>query len=194
VLKTIFGLVPLNSGKVLWHGKEIKLASYEIAQKGISFVPQGRRVFNHLTIEENLEIGGFNIRDKNELKKRIAEVMETFSVLKERRKSKAATLSGGQQQMLALARGLITKPKLLLLDEPSLGLSPKIVKEVFMKIKEINEKHKTTILIVEHNIKSLLTIASRGYVIDKGKVVVGGASQKLFESGVLEKVFMGKSI
>jgi branched-chain amino acid transport system ATP-binding protein len=194
MLKTIFGLVPLNSGKVLWHGKEIKLVSYEIAQKGISFVPQGRRVFNHLTIEENLEIGGFNIRDKNELKKRIAEVMETFSVLKERRKDKAATLSGGQQQMLALARGLITKPKLLLLDEPSLGLSPKIVKEVFMKIKEINEKHKTTILIVEHNIKSLLSIASRGYVLDKGKVVVGGSSQKLFESGVLEKVFMGKSI
>jgi branched-chain amino acid transport system ATP-binding protein len=194
VLKTIFGLVPLNSGKVLWYGKEIKLASYEIAQKGISFVPQGRRVFDHLTIEENLEIGGFNIRDKNELKKRIAEVMETFSVLKEKRKAKAATLSGGQQQMLALARGLITKPKLLLLDEPSLGLSPKIVKEVFMKIKEINEKHKTTILIVEHNIKSLLSIASRGYVLDKGKVVVEDASQKLFESGVLEKVFMGKSI
>jgi branched-chain amino acid transport system ATP-binding protein len=194
VLKTIFGLVPLNSGKVLWQGKEIKLASHEIAQKGISFVPQGRRVFSHLTIEENLEIGGFNIRDKNELKRRIAEVMETFSVLKEKCKAKAATLSGGQQQMLALARGLMTKPKLLLLDEPSLGLSPKIVKEVFMKIKEINEKHKTTILIVEHNIKSLLSIASRGYVLDKGKVAAEDASQKLFERGVLEKVFMGKSI
>jgi len=194
VLKTIFGLAPIRSGKVLWHEKEIKPASHEIAQRGISFVPQGRRVFSHLTIEENLEIGGFNVSDKNELKRRIAEVMETFSVLKEKRKAKAGTLSGGQQQMLALARGLMTEPKILLLDEPSLGLAPKIVKEVFAKIREINEKHKTAILIVEHNIKSLLSIASRGYILDKGKVVVEDASQKLFESGILEKIFMGKSI
>jgi len=96
--------------------------------------------------------------------------------------------------MLALARGLMTEPKVLLLDEPSLGLAPKIVKEVFVKIKEINEKHKTAILVVEHNIKSLLNIASRGYVLDKGKIVAKDASQKLLESGILEKMFMGKSI
>lgn len=194
ILKTIFGLAPIHSGKVLWHEKEIRPVSYEVAQRGISFVPQGRRVFSHLTIEENLEIGGFIVSDKNELKRRIAEVMETFSVLKEKREAKAGTLSGGQQQMLALARGLMTEPKILLLDEPSLGLAPKIVKEVFAKIKEINEKHKTAILVVEHNIKSLLGIASRGYVLDKGKVVAKDASQKLLESGILEKIFVGKSV
>jgi branched-chain amino acid transport system ATP-binding protein len=193
-LKTIFGLAPIHSGKVLWHEKEIKPVSHEVAQKGISFVPQGRRVFSHLTIEENLEIGGFIVSDKKELKRRIAEVMETFPVLKQKLKAKAGTLSGGQQQMLALARGLMTEPKVLLLDEPSLGLAPKIVKEVFAKIREINEKHKTAILVVEHNIKSLLDIASRGYVLDKGKIVAKDASQKLLESGILEKVFVGKSV
>ena len=194
ILKTIFGLAPIHSGKILWHEKEIKPVSHEVVQRGISFVPQGRRVFSHLTIEENLEIGGFIVSDKKELKRRIVEVMETFPVLKQRCKAKAGTLSGGQQQMLALARGLMIEPKVLLLDEPSLGLAPKIVKEVFAKIKEINEKHKTTILVVEHNIKSLLDIASRGYVLDKGKVVAKDASQKLLESGILEKVFVGKSV
>lgn len=193
ILKTIFGLAPTHSGKVLWLEKEIKPVSHEVVQRGISFVPQGRRVFSHLTIEENLEIGGFIVSDKKELKRRIAEVMETFPVLKQKCKAKAGTLSGGQQQMLALARGLMNEPKVLLLDEPSLGLAPKIAKEVFAKIKEINEKHKTAILVVEHNIKSLLDIASRGYVLDKGKVVAKDASQKLLESGILEKVFMGKS-
>jgi branched-chain amino acid transport system ATP-binding protein len=192
ILKTIFGLAPIHSGKVLWHEKEIKPVSHEVVQRGISFVPQGRRVFSHLTIEENLEIGGFIVSDKKELKRRIAEVMETFPVLKQKRKAKAGTLSGGQQQMLALARGLMTEPKVLLLDEPSLGLTPKIVKEVFAKIKEINEKHKTTILIVEHNIKSLLGIASRGYILNTGKVVAQDTSQKLLKSDILKKVFMAK--
>lgn len=194
ILKTIFGLTPIYSGKVLWHKEEIAPVSYEVVQKGIAFVPQGRRVFSNLTVEENLEIGGFIVGDKKELKRRIAEVMETFSVLKQKRKAKAGTLSGGQQQMLALARGLVTEPKILLLDEPSLGLAPKIVKEVFVKIKEINERHKTAIMVVEHNIKSLLDIASRGYVLDKGKVVAKDTSQKLLESGVLERVFVGKSV
>lgn len=194
ILKTIFGLAPVHAGKVLWHGKEITPISHEVVQRGISFVPQGRRVFSHLTVEENLEIGGFIVGNKQELKRRIAEVMETFPALKQKRKVKAGTLSGGQQQMLALARGLMIEPRVLLLDEPSLGLAPKIVKEVFAKIKEINEKHKTAIMVVEHNIKSLLNIASRGYVLDKGKVVAKDTSQKLLESGVLEKVFIGKPV
>ncbi len=194
ILKTIFGLAPIYSGKVLWHGKEITPISHEVVQKGIAFVPQGRRVFSHLTIEENLEIGGFIVSDKKELRRRIAEVMETFPVLKQKRKVKAGTLSGGQQQMLALARGLMIEPKVLLLDEPSLGLAPKIVKEIFVKIKEINNKHKTAILVVEHNIKSLLDIASRGYVLDKGRVVAEDTSKNLVTSGILERVFMGKSI
>jgi branched-chain amino acid transport system ATP-binding protein len=194
ILKTIFGLAPIHSGKVLWHEKEIKPISYEVVQRGIAFVPQGRRVFSHLTVEENLEIGGFIVGNKQELKKRIAEVMETFPMLKQKRRTKAGTLSGGQQQMLALARGLMPDPKILLLDEPSLGLAPKIVKEVFAKIREINEKHKTTIMVVEHNIKSLLEIAHRAYVLDKGKVVAKDISQKLLESGVLERVFVGKTV
>ena len=193
ILKTIFGLAPVHSGKVLWHEKEITPISHEVVQRGIAFVPQGRRVFSHLTIEENLEIGGFIVGDKKELRRRIAELMETFPALKQKRKAKAGMLSGGQQQMLALARGLMIEPKVLLLDEPSLGLAPKIVKEVFAKIKEINEKHQTAIMVVEHNIKSLLDIASRGYVLDKGKVVAKGASQKILESGILERVFVGKS-
>ena len=194
ILKTIFGLTPIDSGQVLWHEKSFQPISYQAVQRGISFVPQGRRVFAHLTVEENLEIGGFIVSDKIELKRRIDEVMETFPVLQHKRKAKAGTLSGGQQQMLALARGLMTDPKVLLLDEPSLGLAPKIVKEVFANIKEINEKHQTAIMVVEHNIKSLLGIAQRAYVLDKGKIVAQDKSQKFLESDILEKVFMGRAL
>lgn len=194
ILKAIFGLVPIHSGKILWHEKEITPISYEIVQRGIAFVPQGRRVFGHLTIEENLEIGGFVVGDKKELGRRIAEVMETFPVLKQKRKAKAGTLSGGEQQMLALARGLMTEPRVLLLDEPSLGLAPKIVKEVFAKIKEVNERHRTAIMVVEHNIRSLLNIACRGYVLDKGRVVSEDTSANLLKSGILERVFLGKAV
>lgn len=192
ILKSIFGLVPIHSGSVLWHQRPIKPISHQMASMGIAFVPQGRRVFTHLTVEENLEIGGFLVKDRVELKRRIEEIMETFPVLKQKRRAKSGTLSGGQQQMLALARGLMTDPKVLLLDEPSLGLAPKIVKEVFLKIKEVNEKHKTAIAVVEHNIKSLLEIAGRAYVLDKGRVVYKDISQKLLKSDILEKVFLGK--
>ena len=192
ILKAIFGLAPISNGSVRWHEKEFKPVSYEVVEKGIAFVPQGRRVFTHLTVEENLEMGGFMVKDKKELKRRIGEVMETFPVLNHKRKSKSGALSGGEQQMLALARGLMADPKVLLLDEPSLGLAPKIVKEVFRKIKEINERHKTAIMVVEHNIKSLLEVASRAYVLDKGRVVAHGPSKKIGESNILEKIFTGK--
>ena len=192
ILKTILGLTFIQDGFVLWHEQKIRPIPHDMVGLGIAFVPQGRRVFTHLTVEQNLEIGGFMIKDKAELRRRIKEVMETFPILKEKRKFKSGTLSGGQQQMLALARGLMIDPKVLLLDEPSLGLAPKIVKEVFQKIKEINQKHKTAIFIVEHNIKSLLDIASRVYVLDKGKIVIEGNSKGLLESGKLEKVFLGK--
>lgn len=192
ILKAIFGLAPISLGAILWHGSNVNPVSYEMVGRGISFVPQGRRVFTHLTVEENLEIGGYVVSDKKELQRRIGEVMQTFPVLKTKRKKKSGHLSGGEQQMLALARGLVTDPKVLLLDEPSLGLAPKIVKEVFLKIKEINERHQTAILVVEHNIKSLLQIVNRAYILDKGRVVKEGEPMELVKSGILEKVFLGK--
>jgi len=192
ILKTIFGLVPLASGNVFWHEKQVNPISYEMVERGISYVPQGRRVFKSLTVKENLEIGAYTVKSKNEIKERLEEVLETFPALKLKINDKSGGLSGGQQQMLAIARGLMTDPRVLLLDEPTLGLSPKIVKEVFEKIKEINEKHKTTILIVEHNIKSVLNIVDRAYILDKGKVVVSDTSENLKNSDILEKVFTGK--
>lgn len=192
VLKTIFGLAPIDSGEVLWHGKKITPVAHEVVARGISFVPQGRRVFSHLTVLENLEIGGYTVVDKVLVRERIAEVLETFPALKHKIKAKSGSLSGGQQQMLAIARGLMTEPKVLLLDEPSLGLAPKIVKEVFEIIKRINERHKTAVLVVEHNVKSLFEIVNRAYVLDKGAVVAEGKPRELIASGIFEKVLLGK--
>lgn len=192
ILKAIFGLAPISMGSVLWHESTVRPVSYEMVERGISFVPQGRRVFSQLTIEENLEIGGVIVRDKKELRRRINEVMELFPVLHHKRSRKSGQLSGGEQQMLALARGLVTDPKVLLLDEPTLGLAPKIVKEVFEKIKEINNRHKTAIFVVEHNIKSLLEIVHRAYILDKGRVIKEGEPSGLMKSGILEKIFLGK--
>ena len=191
ILKAIFGLAAIESGKILWHGKEILPLAKEMVDRGISYVPQGRRVFQHLTIKENLEIGAYTVPDKNIIKQRIVEVLEMFPALKVKMNELSGHLSGGQQQMLAIARGLMTDPHLLLLDEPSLGLAPKIVKEVFQKIKQINEARKTSIIIVEHNLKSVNEIAHRTYVLDKGKVVAEGITTNLMASGILEKVFLG---
>ena len=192
VLKTIFGLVKANEGQILWHQKPLAPIPYEIVNLGIAFVPQGRRVFRFLTVDENLEVGGYIIKDKKELKRRKEEILDIFPALKAKRKVRSGHLSGGQQQMLAIGRGLMVGPKVLLLDEPSLGLAPKIVKEVFEKIKEINERHKTAIVIVEHNLKSLLEIVDRAYVLDKGKIVAEDSGQAIIRSDILEKVFLGK--
>lgn len=211
VLKAIFGLAPIESGQVFWEGQSFIPVSHEVVRRGVSFVPQGRRVFRHLTVFENLEIGGFTLTAtspdsgsnssatksggravRNLRTERIDNVLEIFPALKLKLKSKSGSLSGGQQQMLAIARGLMTDPKILLLDEPSLGLAPKIVKEVFAKIKEINQRRKTAIVVVEHNLKSLLEITDRAYVLDKGKVAAEGKPQELISAGVLEKVFLGK--
>ena len=191
ILKTIFGLVPIEFGEVRWHGARISPVPHEVVRRGIAYVPQGRRVFRHLTVEENLEIGGYALHDKRLIKERLREVLGIFPVLKEKRKAKSGTLSGGQQQMLAIARGLMVEPKILLLDEPSLGLAPKIVKEVFAKIKEINVRHKTAIIVVEHNIRSLFQFVDRVYVLAKGKVLSEGKPEKILSSGVLEKAFLG---
>ncbi|MEK7390572.1 MAG: ABC transporter ATP-binding protein [Patescibacteria group bacterium] len=194
ILKAIFGLAPIESGKVSWHEIQVKPVSHEMVERGISFVPQGRRVFRNLSVLENLEIGGWSVKNAREIKERIAEALEIFPALKHKIKDKSGSLSGGQQQMLAVARGLMNDPKVLLLDEPSLGLAPKIVTEVFEKIREINERRKTAIMVVEHNITSLLKIAARAYVLDKGKIVAEDKPQSIINSKVLEKVFLGQPV
>ena len=193
VLKALFGLAPIETGKIYWHGKKIIPKSHEIVQRGISFVPQGRQVFKSLSVYENLEMGGYFIESRNVLKSRIEGVLDIFPDLRKKLKENAGNLSGGQQQMLAIARGLISDPKILLLDEPSLGLAPKIVKEVFQKIKEINERRDTAIMIVEHNLHSVLSIVDRAYLLDKGLIVEEDTPDKIINSGVLEKIFLGKS-
>ncbi len=193
VLRVIFGLAPIEKGEVRWHGSVILPNTHEMVERGVSFVPQGRRVFTHLTVLENLEMGGFVIRDKRILKERVSEALDLFPMLKSKLKAKSGTLSGGGQQMVALARGLITDPKVLLLDEPSLGLAPKLVREVFEKIYEIHKQRGVAIIIVEHNIKSLLHIVSRAYVFDKGSVIREGKAKSIVDSGILERVFLGKS-
>ncbi|HEY4493736.1 MAG TPA: ABC transporter ATP-binding protein [Candidatus Paceibacterota bacterium] len=191
VLKALFGITPISHGQVLWQEQKVSPKPHEMVKRGISFVPQGRQIFGSLSVYENLQMGGFSLSDTSDLGSRIDEVLRFFPMLKEKRKARANTLSGGQQQMLAIARGLVTDPKLLLLDEPTLGLAPKIVKEVFEKIKEINRERKIAILVVEHNIVSLLEVVHRGYVLDHGKIIKHGSSQELKSSGILDKIFVG---
>ena len=150
VLKAVMGLAPVVNGTVYWRDKPLMAATHEIVKEGISFVPQGRRVFTHLSIAENLEMGCLHLEDRIEKQRRLDSVMELFPILYEKRRDLASQMSGGQQQMLALGRGLMASPDLLLLDEPTLGLAPIIVKEVFEKVKEISDRLDTTIFVVEH--------------------------------------------
>ena len=191
VLKAIMGLAPVVSGTVLWRGIPLLAATHQIVKEGISFVPQGRRVFTHLNIEENLEMGCLYLNDRDERERRKESVMEVFPVLREKRRDLASQMSGGQQQMLALGRGLMAAPEVLLLDEPTLGLAPAIVKETFQKISEISRVFETTIFVVEHNIKGVLDIVDRAYVLDKGKVVHDGTPETVRETDILTQVFLG---
>lgn len=190
VLKAVFGLIPIHSGSVLWRGHAIVPVPHESSERGIAFVPQGRRVFPNLTVLENLEVGGIASGvDKQVIKERLVEVSELFPVLSSKLRKVGHTLSGGEQQMLAFGRALMNNPAVLLLDEPSLGLSPKFVEEIFEKIREINERRKLSVLVVEHNIQSLLRVATRGYLLDKGKVVMEGGSRELIDSDAVKKIF-----
>ena len=193
VLKAIMGLAPVVAGEVLWRQERLAAATHEIVKEGIAFVPQGRRVFTHLTIEENLEMGCLHLKDKAEKNRRLDEVMRIFPILQGKRRDLASQMSGGQQQMLALGRGLMAGPDVLLLDEPTLGLAPIVVKEVFERISEISETLKTTIMIVEHNIKGVLDIVDRTYVLDKGRVAFTGTPHAIRETDILTQVFLGKS-
>ena len=191
VLKAIMGLAPVVGGEVYWRQRRLEAATHEIVKEGISFVPQGRRVFTHLTVEENLEMGCLYLEDRAEKTRRLESVMELFPILHQKRDDLASQMSGGQQQMLALGRGLMAAPEVLLLDEPTLGLAPIVVKEVFQKVAEISDKLSTTILVVEHNIKGVLEIVDRAYVLDKGRVVHDGTPHSVRESDILTQVFLG---
>ena len=193
VLKAVMGLAPVVSGQVHWRQRPLAAATHEIVKEGIAFVPQGRRVFTHLTITENLEMGCIYLGDRAEKANRLDAVMELFPALYEKRKDMASAMSGGQQQMLALGRGLMASPELLLLDEPTLGLAPIIVKEVFEKVAEISERLDTTIMVVEHNIKGVLDIVDRAYVLDKGTVVHNGTPESIRETDILTQVFLGSA-
>ncbi len=191
VLKAIMGLAPVVGGEVYWRQERLEAATHEIVKEGISFVPQGRRVFTHLTVEENLEMGCLYLEDSAEKARRLESVMELFPILHQKRDDLASQMSGGQQQMLALGRGLMAAPEVLLLDEPTLGLAPIVVKEVFQKVAEISDRLSTTILVVEHNIKGVLEIVDRAYVLDKGRVVHDGTPHSVRESDILTQVFLG---
>lgn len=191
ILKSIFGLVKIKSGSIHLHEKLIHPIPHEMVLKGIAFVPQGRRTFAHLTVEENLVIGGYILKNKKLIQERINEVLTLFPLIAHKRHMACKTLSGGQQQMVAIARGLMTKPDILLLDEPSLGLAPKVVKEVFDVIEKINALQGTAIMVVEHNLTSLLQIAHRGYLMESGRLVMEAPADKLKGSGAIERVLLG---
>ena len=193
VLRAIMGLAPVVGGKVYWQQNLLQAETHEIVKEGIAFVPQGRRVFTHLTIEENLEMGCLHLKDRREKERRLDSVMELFPILHRKRRDLASEMSGGQQQMLALGRGLMAGPDALLLDEPTLGLAPIVVKEVFQKVYEISARLAVTIFIVEHNIKGVLDIVDRAYVLDKGRVVHDGTPQPVRDTGILTQVFLGAS-
>ena len=192
VLKAIMGLAPVVAGDIYWRQEPLIAATHEIVKEGIAFVPQGRRVFTHLSIEENLEMGCLYLNNAAEKARRLDSVMELFPILHQKRRDVASQMSGGQQQMLALGRGLMAAPDVLLLDEPTLGLAPVVVKEVFQKVAEISERLNTTIMVVEHNIKGVLDIVDRAYVLDMGRVVHDGTPQSVQETDILTQVFLGK--
>ena len=193
VLKAVMGLAPVVSGTVYWRQQPLAAETHEIVKEGIAFVPQGRRVFTHLSIAENLEMGCIYLNDRVEKARRLNSVMELFPILYEKRGDLASQMSGGQQQMLALGRGLMASPELLLLDEPTLGLAPIIVREVFQKVAEISDRLNTTIVVVEHNIKGVLDIVDRAYVLDKGAVVHNGTPQSIRDTDILTQVFLGSA-
>ncbi|HWR28221.1 MAG TPA: ABC transporter ATP-binding protein [Negativicutes bacterium] len=191
ILRTISGLLRAKSGDVVFEGNSIaSMPAEDIVRKGISQVPEGRRIFANMTVEENLEMGAYIRTDKDGIRKDIDKVFERFSRLGERRSQIAGTLSGGEQQMLAIGRGLMSQPRLMLLDEPSMGLAPLLVKEIFSIIKEINASG-TTILLVEQNAHMALSIAHHAYVLETGRITLSGTAKELSESEAVRKAYLG---
>ncbi|MGM9926784.1 MAG: ABC transporter ATP-binding protein [Bacillus sp. (in: firmicutes)] len=191
LLKTISGLLKPKHGEVVFEDKLIGgKAAQSIVKLGISHVPEGRRVFANMSVEENLQLGAFLRKDKEGIKQEMTRVYELFPRLFERKKQLSGTLSGGEQQMLAMGRALMAKPKLLLLDEPSMGLAPLLVKQIFNIIEEIN-KTGTTILLVEQNANLALSIANRAYVVETGRIVLSGNANELIASEEIKMAYLG---
>src|SRR5690625_429015 len=191
ILNTISGLIQPTSGEILYKDQPItKASTRDIVASGISQVPEGRRVFSGMTVKENLDMGAFLRKDRSKVQKDLKRVYESFPILKERLGQDAATLSGGEQQMLAMGRALLSDPELLLLDEPSMGLAPLFIREIFNIIEEISERG-TTILVVEQNANIALEISDRGYVIETGKIVASGSAQELLDSDEVQKAYLG---
>ncbi len=197
--RSIVGLVPLKAGKIIFNGIAIRssdgfnISTDNIIRMGISLVPEGRRVFSDMTVRENLEMGAYIIKDKKKIEDRLELVFSLFPILKDRQKQKAGLLSGGEQQMLSISRAIMSYPKLLLLDEPSLGLAPLVVKDIFEILKRINLEEKVSICLVEQNARLALKISNRGYVIETGKIVLTDESKKLIENPRVKSAYLGES-
>ena len=190
ILKTVAGLLSSRTGSIEFMGEKLgSIPAHKIVTKGLALVPEGRQVFLQMTVEENLEMGAFT-RPKAEIAASIADVYERFPRLKERRRQIAGTLSGGEQQMLAMGRALMSKPTLMMLDEPSMGLAPILVEQIFDIVQELN-RHGTTILLVEQNAQMALSVAHRGYVLETGKIVTTGSGEELLEDEAVKKAYLG---
>jgi len=193
-LKAIMGLVNKAKGKILYGDEDLtNLTTEEIVKRGIVLVPEGRHVFSNLTVEENLILGAYTIRDKKTIQDNMSDVYDLFPRLKERSWQKAGTLSGGEQQMLAIGRALMIKPKVIMMDEPSLGLAPILVNEVFNIIKRLNEQG-NTILLVEQNAKKALEIADYAYVLETGELVLEGEGKELLKDIRVQEAYLGESV
>ena len=191
-LHTITGLLSPKKGQVIFEGKDItKVPAHKIVSMGMAHVPEGRRVFAELSVYENLKMGAYTRNDKNEIEESLANVYRRFPRLEERKNQMAGTLSGGEQQMLAMGRALMSKPKIILMDEPSMGLSPILVNEIFDIIRAVSESG-TTVLLVEQNAKKALAIADRAYVLETGKIVLEGNAKDLLEDDSIKKAYLGE--
>ena len=191
-LQTLTGIIPSKAGKISFEGKDItKTPAHKIVEMGMAHVPEGRRVFADMTVYENLLMGAYTRKDKNEIAQSLENVYKRFPRLKERKHQRAGTLSGGEQQMLAMGRALMSKPRIILMDEPSMGLSPIFVNEIFDIIKEVSEGG-TTVLLVEQNAKKALSIADRAYVMETGNITLSGKAEDLLNNESVQKAYLGE--
>jgi branched-chain amino acid transport system ATP-binding protein len=191
ILKTIAGLIHPQEGRITFGGSPIeRMAAYDIVKKGISMIPEGRRLFGRLSVLDNLLLGSYALNGKAEVEERLENVFSLFPILAARKGQRADTFSGGEQQQLAIARGLMSRPSLLMLDEPSLGLMPKLVSEIFKVVREIAEKG-VTVLLVEQNVFEALQISNRAYVLQTGRIVLEGRGAELIESDLVRKAYLG---